>query len=190
MHDRPLLTEAVFSDRHCPSQNAQVAQLVEQRTENPCVDSSTLSLGTADVDAKNEALTIFFGRHRGDRLPRVRAYGQTAGSYSTTPPYLMATCRDALPATASSEPRPSAPPFAVVVPEPRSPDRPADPPVASSTVARMSVLSRSTGCRQETQRCNAERAPQYPSHRGRSGALTRQPAGSRRRSTGRCRPIG
>jgi hypothetical protein len=25
---------------------AQVAQLVEQRTENPCVDSSTLSLGT------------------------------------------------------------------------------------------------------------------------------------------------
>src|SRR6185437_10409167 len=27
--------------------NAQVAQLVEQRTENPCVDSSTLSLGTS-----------------------------------------------------------------------------------------------------------------------------------------------
>jgi hypothetical protein len=26
---------------------AQVAQLVEQRTENPCVDSSTLSLGTS-----------------------------------------------------------------------------------------------------------------------------------------------
>ena len=26
--------------------HAQVAQLVEQRTENPCVDSSTLSLGT------------------------------------------------------------------------------------------------------------------------------------------------
>ena len=29
------------------SHNAQVAQLVEQRTENPCVDSSTLSLGTS-----------------------------------------------------------------------------------------------------------------------------------------------
>jgi hypothetical protein len=28
---------------------AQVAQLVEQRTENPCVDSSTLSLGTRTV---------------------------------------------------------------------------------------------------------------------------------------------
>lgn len=28
--------------------NAQVAQLVEQRTENPCVDSSTLSLGTEE----------------------------------------------------------------------------------------------------------------------------------------------
>src|SRR6185503_1793017 len=46
----PLLTDGVFSDTHCPAKTAQVAQLVEQRTENPCVDSSTLSLGTSRSD--------------------------------------------------------------------------------------------------------------------------------------------
>src|SRR6266700_1970162 len=50
----PPLTDDAGEGIVAPASPAQVAQLVEQRTENPCVDSSTLSLGTARSPGHSE----------------------------------------------------------------------------------------------------------------------------------------